>query len=170
MEDLTMMVQLAGGEMDSVRRLREAGFDNAADLAAEDPTTLSQAAGLTPAGARRLVKVAAQQVAAARGGAVELTAVGTRSAPDGRKKRRSPAAESPGPSPAKTHAATREKKPAARTARTPKRSGAARRKTAPGDEVAASVPAAGVTHDESLSLTGPPVETRWPAGSFWRFG
>ena len=62
MEDLTLLVQLAGGEQRTVRRLKEAGFGSSADIATGDPEELQDICGLSAAAVRRLIKIAGEQV------------------------------------------------------------------------------------------------------------
>ncbi len=58
MEELTMLVRLAGGEQEAVTRLRAAGFRGVKDLARADIDELSRESGLTLAASRRLVRAA----------------------------------------------------------------------------------------------------------------
>ena len=62
MDELTMLVQLAGGEVGAVRRLRASGAHEAADLARADPDDLQARSGLSRAVARRLIRAANELV------------------------------------------------------------------------------------------------------------
>ena len=65
MEELTMLVQLAGGTPETTRRLREAGFRLARDVARAEVHELCEQSGLTVAAARRLVRSAKEILAPA---------------------------------------------------------------------------------------------------------
>ena len=65
MEELTMLVQLAGGDPETTRRLREAGFRRARDVARADVHELCEQSGLSMAAARRLVRSAKEILAPA---------------------------------------------------------------------------------------------------------
>ena len=58
MDELTMMVQVAGGDPEVVSRLREAGLRKPKDLAEADVDEVVSSSGLTGAAARRLIKAA----------------------------------------------------------------------------------------------------------------
>jgi hypothetical protein len=62
-DDLSMLVQLAGGESETTRRLKEAGLGSAEGLAFSDPEEIRRLTGLTAAAARRLVQAAREQAA-----------------------------------------------------------------------------------------------------------
>ncbi len=66
MEELTMLVQLAGGEPETTRRLRDAGFRRARDVARAGVHELCEQSGLSVAAARRLVRSAKEILAPAR--------------------------------------------------------------------------------------------------------
>ncbi len=65
MEELTMLVQLAGGDPETTRRLRDAGFRRARDVARADVHELCEQSGLSMAAARRLVRSAKEILASA---------------------------------------------------------------------------------------------------------
>lgn len=65
MEELTMLVQLAGGDPETTRRLRDAGFRRARDVARADAHELCEQSGLSMAAARRLVRSAKEILAPA---------------------------------------------------------------------------------------------------------
>ncbi len=65
MEELTMLVQLAGGGPETTRRLRDAGFRRARDVARAEVHELSEQSGLSVAAARRLVRSAKEILAPA---------------------------------------------------------------------------------------------------------
>ena len=65
MEELTMLVQLAGGGPETTRRLRDAGFRRARDVARADVHELWEKSGLSAAAARRLVRSAKEILAPA---------------------------------------------------------------------------------------------------------
>ena len=62
MDELTMMVQVAGGDPDAVSRLREAGLRKPKDLAEADVDEVVASSGLTGAAARRLIKAAQREL------------------------------------------------------------------------------------------------------------
>ncbi len=65
MEELTMLVQLAGGGPETTRRLRDAGFRRARDVARAEVHELCEQSGLSAAAARRLVRAAKEILAPA---------------------------------------------------------------------------------------------------------
>ena len=65
MEELTMLVQLAGGDPETTRRLRDAGFHRAKDVAQAEVHELCEQSGLSAAAARRLVRSAKEILAPA---------------------------------------------------------------------------------------------------------
>ncbi len=65
MEELTMLVQLAGGGPETMRRLRDAGFRRARDVARAEVHELCEQSGLSMAAARRLVRSAKEILAPA---------------------------------------------------------------------------------------------------------
>ena len=65
MEELTMLVQLAGGGPETTRRLRDAGFRRARDVARAEVHELCEQSGLSVAAARRLVRSAKEILAPA---------------------------------------------------------------------------------------------------------
>ncbi len=65
MEELTMLVQLAGGTPETTRRLREAGFRRARDVARAEVHELCEQSGLSVAAARRLLRSAKEILAPA---------------------------------------------------------------------------------------------------------
>ncbi len=154
MEELTMLVQLAGGEIDAVRRLRQGGLRTAKDLAERSVEDVSAVGGLPAAVARRLVRAAQDQLESGRvaGGAPPtrglgaILASGTAAAGAPRSASNEPAAFKVG-------------------ARAPSDSPAR-------EPLAQAVPAApghGVTAAESQALAGRPGHDK-PAPSFWKFG
>jgi len=58
MDELTMLVQLAGGEPETVRRLRTAGFRRAHEIASADADEIRAKAELSASEARRLMRAA----------------------------------------------------------------------------------------------------------------
>jgi hypothetical protein len=66
MEELTMLVQLAGGDPETTRRLRDAGFRRASDVARAEVHELCEQSGLSVAAARRLVRSAKEILAPAQ--------------------------------------------------------------------------------------------------------
>ena len=66
MEELTMLVQLAGGDLETTRRLRDAGFRGATDLARAEVQELRVHSGLSAAASRRLVRAAKEVLAPSR--------------------------------------------------------------------------------------------------------
>ncbi len=65
MEELTMLVQLAGGGPETMCRLRDAGFRRARDVARAEVHELCEQSGLSVAVARRLVRSAKEILAPA---------------------------------------------------------------------------------------------------------
>ena len=65
MEELTMLVQLAGGGPETTRRLRDAGFRRARDVARAEVHELCEQSGLSVVAARRLVRSAKEILAPA---------------------------------------------------------------------------------------------------------
>ena len=65
MEELTMLVQLAGGDPETTRRLRDAGFRRARDVARAELRELCERSGLSVTAARRLVRSAKEILAPA---------------------------------------------------------------------------------------------------------
>ena len=63
MDELTMLVQVAGGEPEAVGRLRNAGLGKAKDIAAADAVDVGEQAGLSAAVAKRLIKAAQNALA-----------------------------------------------------------------------------------------------------------
>lgn len=63
MEELTMLLQLAGGEQEAARRLRAAGFRKAKDLARASVGDLRAKGGLSAAASRRLIRAAQDLIA-----------------------------------------------------------------------------------------------------------
>ena len=66
MEELTMLVQLAGGDLKTARRLRDAGFRGARDVAGAEVHELCAQSGLSVAASRRLARAAKEHLAPAR--------------------------------------------------------------------------------------------------------
>ena len=62
MDELTMLVQLAGGELDAASRLRAAGLHRAKDIAEATVDDICVKGGLSPAAARRLQHAANESV------------------------------------------------------------------------------------------------------------
>lgn len=157
MEDLTMLVQLVGGESESVRKLNEAGYSTALDVATENPDTLRLVGGFTAATTTRLIQAAQKHLAeSGKGDAL------------GRQE------EGPSPVPAAT--TVRVSKP-----RKPQKSKGNRRSgskqpagRAAGEQSTEKVSKTvdtdmGVSLEESSALTGVSPEN-WTQKSFWRFG
>ena len=67
MEELTMLVQLAGGDLETAHRLRDAGFRNAREVARAEVRELREHSGLSAAASRQLVRAAKEILAPARG-------------------------------------------------------------------------------------------------------
>jgi hypothetical protein len=65
MEELTMLVQLAGGDLETTRRLRDAGFRRAKDIARAGVHELCEQSGLSMAATRWLVRSAKEILAPA---------------------------------------------------------------------------------------------------------
>jgi len=167
MEYLTMLVQLVGGESESVRKLNEAGYSTALDVATENPDTLRLVGGLTAATTTRLIQAAQKHLAeSGEGDAL------------GRQKE--------GPSPVPEVIIEDLEDPAATTVcvskpRKPRKSKGNRRpgsKQTPGraageqstEKVSKTVDTdMGVSLEESSALTGVSPEN-WTQESFWRFG
>ncbi len=63
MEELTMLVQLAGGDLEMTRRLRDAGFRGARDVSRAEVHELRAHGGLSAAASRRLVRAAKEILA-----------------------------------------------------------------------------------------------------------
>ncbi|MFQ5670017.1 MAG: helix-hairpin-helix domain-containing protein [Acidobacteriota bacterium] len=157
-----MLVQLAGGESETVRRLREAGFVTTTSIAEGDPDLIQKAGGISGAAARRLVKTARERLAspvAIREGQ-DLDQVLPPLPPKARGKA-APSAGAPrgdaGPRRRKGRAAVRG-------------DGAGAKTTLQGIEGEAMADAEGVSSAESLDLTGEPPAEAWTQQSFWRFG
>ena len=66
MDELTMLVQLAGGDQKTVHRLRAAGFRGVNDLARADADDLCAGGDLSAAASRRLVRAAKEMLAPRR--------------------------------------------------------------------------------------------------------
>ena len=66
MDELTMLVQLVGGDPETVRRLRTAGFRKAKDLARADVDDLRAESDLSSAASRQLVSAAKEMLAPRR--------------------------------------------------------------------------------------------------------
>lgn len=145
MDDLTMLLQTTGGEGETVRRLRDAGFETIASVAGAPVEELREAAGLSLAAANRLVGTAREWVAGERPGA-EPSSRG-RGIPGERRA----AGEAP----------EEEKAVGGRRAEA---------HFAPPADPRERTAAAGVSRPESVSLTGQPMESAWTQQSFWRFG
>ncbi len=62
MDELTMLVQVAGGEQEAASRLHAAGLHKPKDLAQADVDEISSKGGLSAAAARRLVKAAKKAI------------------------------------------------------------------------------------------------------------
>ena len=62
MDELTMMIQVAGGDPGTVSRLRAAGLSNAKDLCRADVEEVVAGSGLPAAAARRLIKAAQEML------------------------------------------------------------------------------------------------------------
>ena len=155
MDELTMLVRLAGGESETMGRLRAAGLGTAQDLVRAGVGELRSKVGLPPAASRQLVRAARQVLALASGHKARsprtlrtplLVATSDGSAP-GDERRES---ERVTPEP-----------PAARVTRP----------AAPGRSATPPDPTGqGVSKEESSALTGGfPRDGRLPE-SFWRFG
>jgi hypothetical protein len=90
MDELTMLVEVAGGEPEAVERLRAAGLRRAKEIAAADAEDLGRKSGLSAAAAKRLIKAAQEIVEpaderrarAGRSGLAAVSAVEQRWAPD----------------------------------------------------------------------------------------
>jgi len=145
MDELTMLVHLAGGEPDVARRLHAAGFRKAKDLARAAPEDLRAKIGLSAGVSRRLVRVASETVLpvdsrklrAARSGLTAVPSIAT-----GPERRGAPATT-----------VGRSVPPAA---------------VEPTEHPPAG--AEGVSNEETSALTGAPPREERTAPSFWRFG
>ena len=194
MEDLNLLVQLAGGEQRTVRRLKEAGFKSPADIATGDPEQLRETSELSAAAVRRLIKAAGEHMAGTPDGEGDLAMLrrkeptaarkGASASPRRRKGKKRPhrsgdatpaAAAVVGPadtdrpavSPLVAVASRPEAAPAPSTA--PAASAANGPAAAPAAN-AVPEPGQGVSLTESAALTGGAPEEGWRHGSFWRFG
>jgi hypothetical protein len=58
MDELTMLVHMAGADLDTVGRLREAGFRGLQEILRAGPEDLARAGGLAEPVARRLIRAA----------------------------------------------------------------------------------------------------------------
>ena len=170
MEELNLLVQLAGGEQQTVRRLEEAGFKSPADIATGDPAELKETCGLSAAAARRLIKVASEHVSGTAGAEGDLAMLqrngtgmartGAGSSPRRRQTKKRP----PPPSAATTAAGPVVVDP-------PVVSPLAVAASPPDAATAAGEREQGVTLIEIDALTGGKApEEGWEHGSFWRFG
>ena len=173
MEDLTLLVQLAGGEQRTVRRLKEAGFGSSADVATGDPEELQDICGLSAAAVRRLIKIAGEHVSSTAHTEGELSILqrnetGTTrkaagSSPRRRKgKKRSHRSSDATPLVAAAVASIDVDPPAV----VPLAVVAADKETA----TAAAESDQGVSLVESTALTGKAPQENWGPASFWRFG
>ena len=142
MEELTMLVQLAGGGHDAVRRLRAAGFRRAKDVARAEPEVLCTKIGLSAAVSRRLIRVAEETVGPASGRNTRAPRRGLTAVPTAAS------------SPASTKKEGRS---------TPTASAEPREKPTPARDE-------GVSNEETLALTGETRREEGTAHSFWRFG
>ena len=171
MEELTMLVQLAGGEVECVGRFKEAGYSTAADVAAGDLETLRLAGGLTAAVTKRLIQAARDRLSDAGKG----------------EKRPSPVKEAvirdvgeiastevlvSKPRKSQKGKAVPRSRSTARVAPTAGQQGTSQATV----DQAASRPEAGpsgdtgVSREESVSVTREAPEESWTDSSFWRFG
>lgn len=67
MDELTMLVRVAGGGRESVRLLRDAGFRHAKDIAGADEADIRDTSGLSGAASRRLRRAAQEMLSPTRG-------------------------------------------------------------------------------------------------------
>ncbi len=142
MEELTMLVRLAGGEQEAVTRLRAAGFRGVKDLARADIDELSRESGLTLAASRRLVRAALES-----------------SEPLPERKLRAPRSGLEVVSPSATSGEERHPHGIAGGPESP--APTADPKAATGQ---------GVSKQESSALTGEAPREEHDRHSFWRFG
>ena len=173
MEDLTLLVQLAGGEQRTVRRLKEAGFESPADIATGDPAKLRETCGLSAAAVRRLIKVAGEHVsgtAPAEGDLSVLRRSGNdtvqtvaSSPPRRRKGKKSPRRSSDATPMVAAAVAPVDVDP-------PSVAPLAVVVSAADATTVATEPDEGVSLVESTALTGKAPEKTWRPPSFWRFG
>ena len=154
MEELTMLVQLAGGDPETTRRLRDAGFRRARDIARAEVHELCEQIGLSAAAARRLVRSAKEVLVPAH----ERKEKDKRRARSG--LRSLPSALSSGSATSKV--GQRVGKAATRTTSrsTTSKSPAARQ---PGTNQ-------GVSKAESSALLNEAAHEQGMSQSFWRFG
>ncbi len=173
MEDLNLLVQLAGGEQTTVRRLKEAGFKSPADIATGDPEQLQATCGLSAAAVRRLIKVAGEHVSGTARAEGDLSILrrnetGTvrnvaSSSPRRRKaKKRAQRSSDATPVAAAVVGPVDVDPPAV----SPLAAGASH----PDAATAATEPEPGVSLIESNALTGEVPAEGWRQASFWRFG
>lgn len=157
MEDLTMLVQLVGGESESVRKLNEAGYSTALDVATENPDTLRLVGGFTAATTTRLIQAAQKHLAeSGKGDALGRQEEGPSPVPAATTVRVSKPRK---PQKSKGNRRSGSKQPAGRAAG--KQSTEKVSKTVDTDM--------GVSLEESSALTGVSPEN-WTQKSFWRFG
>ena len=151
MDELIMLVQLAGGESEAASRLRAAGFRGAKDLARADAEEIAAKGGLRAAAARRLVQAAQERVAPAAGSEIRRLRNGLRDRAELARGRssggvaRAPAAGTPSQASSGSGPLRPVKGSAARI-----------------DQ--------GVSRAETSALTGEPAHEERARQSFWRFG
>ena len=68
MDELTMLVRVAGGEEETVRLLRAAGLRRAKEIAGADEDEIRDKSGLSGAASRRLRRAAQEMLGPTRGG------------------------------------------------------------------------------------------------------
>ncbi len=147
MDELTMLVRVAGGGRESVRLLRAAGFRHAKDIAGADEADIRDTSGLSGAASRRLRRAAQEMLSPTRGRKVGSPRRGLMGVPRADEitsdNTRDPSRTADGP--------TRVPKPA--------------RATGPVVRVRQ-----GVTREESSVLSGEVPREERRNRSFWRFG
>ncbi len=154
MEELTMLVQLAGGGPETTRRLRDAGFRRARDVARAEVHELSEQSGLSVAVARRLVRSAKEILAPAH----------ERKEKD---KRRARSGLRGLPSALSSGGATSKAGQCVGKAATPTTSRCTTTKAPPAPQPGADQ---GVSKAESSALLSEAAHEERMSQSFWRFG
>ena len=154
MKELTMLVQLAGGGPETTRRLRDAGFRRARDVARAEVHELCEQSGLSVAAARRLVRSAKEILSPAR----------ERKEKDKRRARRGlrgvPSALACGGANSKVGQSVGKAATPTTSSCTPAK---ARTAPQPGADQ-------GVSKDESSALLDEAAHEEKMSQSFWRFG
>ena len=147
MDELTMLVRVAGGEEETVRLLRAAGLRRAKEIAGADEDDIREKSGLSGAASRRLRRAAQEMLGPTRGRKARSSRRGLMGVP-----RADEIMSDSTRAPSKT---------ADESKLVPKPAGAA--------EPAARA-SQGVTKEESSVLSGEVLPDERSNQSFWRFG